>query len=371
MNKKRILTIISFLIMIISIFIITFYDGNKSYSYVTDNDSLISVKVYNKSSGDYVQQSSIPTGNYTLNEELSYCEGEGIITGYNNVTGRVTTAIKGSDKCFYYFDRLPDLLSTQITEKSGQVSSQDSTTWAIVNEGNGLRYEGKNPDNYVCFTSGCSDSEKYRIIGLFTEMVDTTGNGAADTNKQVIKVIKNTSIGTKPYASGNVNNWNNASLKTYLNDTWTKPTTLAITTRYYVKGYGHAAVNAATFLNYERNGNKISSNPNYVDTKIGVMYPSDYAFGVLASSCSRSTNLSAYNASGCYNQSWLHLGSHEWSITPDSNYNYYGFYIDAAGYVSNYNITNSYAIRPVFYMDASIAEIDSGTGSKNSPFLVS
>ena len=275
-------------------------------------------------------------------------------------------------------------MNSQILEKSNQTSSQDSSSWAIVNEGNGLRYEGKDPDNYVCFKESCTDDELYRIIGKFTEMVDTDNDGTADTNQEVVKIIKNTSIGNEywdndsseyAYVENNnskirfVNNnfddelawgekplgqndWSTASLKNYLNNAWTRPTSEILTTRWYLKTPSdYSTVTASEWLTNERSGTKYGSNPEYWDGSIALMYPSDYGYAVLSSTCARTTIVYNYSNSGCYDQNWLKSSYDEWLLTP-SNSSDISYYILSTGRISSNDVTRQYYARPVFYIDA-------------------
>jgi hypothetical protein len=265
-------------------------------------------------------------------------------------------------------------LASNINAISNQTSSQSGGgSWAIVNEGNGLRYEGKDPDNYVCFKQSCTDDELYRIIGKFTEMVDTTGNGVADTNQSVIKLIKAKALSTAYVWNDSTNNntWSEASLKTYLNNTWIQPYRDILTTRYYVGGHSTSNSTAAAFLNSETSGTSW-------DGKIGLMYVSDYGYGVLESSCSRSTTLTNYDTSGCYDNDWLYYGSEglagssdfTWPITRSSANSIYVYHISSIGAVYNSNTKDySFSVRPTFYISAN-NDISGGDGSKSNPYKI-
>ena len=49
-----------------------------------------------------------------------------------------------------------------------------------------------------------------------------------------------------------------------------------------------------------------SGRPTETSSYIGLMYPSDYGYAVLSSTCQRTKALYNYYSSGCYNQNWLH-----------------------------------------------------------------
>ena len=103
--KKKVISCILLFCMLVTLFVLLFCVDKKTVQYQSYNqENYISVMVYDETEDDYVKQNSIPTGDYELNEELSYCEGKGSIEDYDSELGVVTTKIKGSDKCYYYFD---------------------------------------------------------------------------------------------------------------------------------------------------------------------------------------------------------------------------------------------------------------------------
>ena len=133
---------------------------------------------------------------------------------------------------------------------------------------NGLRYEGADPNNYICLdnkTSGtCSDSSLlFRIIGLFDEDTSSDGTNSSGT-KKLLKIIDTNNYGGtsgKVWNSAGTNNWSTASLKTALNGTYL--TTLLGTSNVNSK-LSSAIANAKWHLG---GGNNTSSS-NYYYRKI-------------------------------------------------------------------------------------------------------
>ena len=164
-NKIVIIIIVLFLI---TISMLLFFSDKKTYKYELNNND-ISVMVFDETENNYIKQNSIPIGNYAINMTLSHCNGDSVINGYDHSLGKVSTSMYGDDICLLYFDIANPVLGYEVFDKANQTSSQDNTSWAIVDEGNGLRYEGKDPDNYVCFSDTCTDDTLYRIIGKFTD----------------------------------------------------------------------------------------------------------------------------------------------------------------------------------------------------------
>jgi hypothetical protein len=279
----------------------------------------------------------------------------------------------------------------------------------IFNE-NGLRYEGADPNNYICLdnkTSGtCSDSSLlFRIIGLFDE--DTSNDGTTSNgSKKLLKVIDTNNYGGtdgKKWNSAGTNNWSTASLKTELNGTYL--TTLLGTSNVNSKlssGIANAKwhLGGANDPNYqtltaediyteERNTSAIySGNPSSIYAKVGLMYPSDYGYATVGgtttnkSSC-RSKELINWNEASyidCKNNDWLFtsqnnfVNGREWLLSPCSSVSSYAAFLGPSGYVdfSIYYVSNSqFAVRPTFYLDSSVLKIvGTGDGTKDNAYRV-
>ena len=99
------------------------------------------------------------------------------------------------------------------------------------------------------------------------------------------------------------------------------------------------------------------------------MYPSDYGYSVLASSCARTTNLGSYNKATCAGQSWLYGQGYEWTITPHSSNSSYVFIVNNNGTLNNRNANGGYSARPVLYLDSSVYVMD-GNGSISDPYII-
>ena len=95
------------------------------------------------------------------------------------------------------------------------------------------------------------------------------------------------------------------------------------------------------------------------------MYPSDYGYSVLSSSCVRTTYIDSYSNDTCAGQSWLYGKGREWTISPNSSNNVGVFTLsDNAS-----NVYNGYGTRPVLYLDASVYKID-GEGTLDKPYNI-
>ena len=276
-------------------------------------------------------------------------------------------------------------LASYITGLAGS----EQGTGQVVNE-KGYRYEGKNPNNYIWF-----NNEYWRIIGVF----DSASHGQA--NKNLVKIIRADILDGLAWHKSNTNDWTSSSLKSLLNGAYynatdgtssgycygystTVPANCDYTKKgiqsgyrgmianvtWYLGGYSSSSATADAFYGYERGTTVYSGRPISTTGYIGLMYPSDYGYSVLSSSCARTTNLVSYNTANCAGQSWLYGKGYEWTLTPYSSYSAYVFNLYFQGQLNdNSHVASGYGSRPVLYLDASVYKID-GDGSLDNPYIV-
>ena len=268
------------------------------------------------------------------------------------------------------------------------LSGTTQGTGQVVNE-NGYRYEGKNPNNYIWF-----NNEYWRIIGVF----DSASHG--QSGKNLVKIIRAEVLDGLAWHKSNTNDWTASSLKSLLNGAYynaqdgtssgycygysTTATANCDYTRrgiqsgyrgmvanvtWYLGGYSSADATTSAFYGYERGTKVYSGRPTSTTGYIGLMYPSDYGYSVLASSCARTTKLGFYSSATCAGQSWLYGKGYEWALTPNSSYGDVVFRLNTYGGVSNNNADSGYVSRPVLYLNAFVYKID-GDGSLKNPYIV-
>ncbi len=174
--------------------------------------------------------------------------------------------------------------------------------------------------------------------------------------------------------TSNSNNWNNASLKTYLNGEYynsieaTSKNMISAET-YYLGGptsSNYQTLTASGYYNAERDSSQVYiGNPTSTTQNIGLMYPSDYGYAA-GSSC-LSTALYKYSSS-CKNSDYLFSGANEWLQAPHASYNRAINLIDSGSVGGNGSgMFYSYAVRPVLYLNTNV-QITGGDGSQTSPF---
>ena len=255
----------------------------------------------------------------------------------------------------------------------------------------GYRYEGKNPNNYVYF-----NNELWRIIGVF----DSSSHGVSNTN--LVKIIRNDSIGGYVWHKSDTNDWPNSSLYHLLNDYYYTATDgtsstycyqsfttvtgncnytkiglqtdyrnmVQTNTTWYLGGPDSNSNPASTYYANERDSRKIYSGRSAsTPGNVGLMYASDYGYSVLSSSCARTNNLDSYNTNDCAGNAWLKKEAYEWTITPHSDYSASVWYVYNAGYVNSHNASNGDASRPVLYLKSDVT-VMGGDGSLDNPYRI-
>ena len=279
---------------------------------------------------------------------------------------------------------------------------------------NGLRYEGADPNNYICLdnqkSGSCTSSSLlFRIIGLFDEDTSSDGTNSSGT-KKLLKILDTNNYGGtdgKMWNSANTSNWSTASLKTELNETYL--TTLLGTSNVNSKlssGVANAKwhLGGASESNYntliaegtyteERNTSAIySGNPTSIYAQVGLMYPSDYGYATVGgtttnkSSCRAKElwNWDGSSYSDCKNNDWLYTSQSsfvtngEWLLSPYSSYSNDAALLESAGYV-NFRSSRAgggtvlalFTVRPSFYLNSSVLKIvGTGDGSSTNPYRI-
>ena len=277
---------------------------------------------------------------------------------------------------------------------------------------NGIRYEGADPNNYICLdnkTSGtCSDNSLlFRIIGLFDEDTSSDGTNNSGT-KKLLKIIDTNNYGGisgKYWNSAGTNNWSTASLKTELNEAYlttllgtsnvnSKLSSAIANAKWHLGGADSTNYNTLTadgVYNIERTDGKVyGTNPSSIYAKIGLMYPSDYGYATVGGSTTNKAGCGAKELfnwndssySDCKNNDWLFTSQatswgsnkNEWLLSPYSSHSVNASYLNSAGYVGlSYSSVSSgrFAIRPTFYLDSSILKIvGTGDGTKDNAYRV-
>ena len=287
----------------------------------------------------------------------------------SNVTSNKTCSIIfKSDNPF-----LSGTLAYKIYEKSK--THEDG----VYNE-NGYRYEGVDPNNYIQMEKSDRTTEMWRIIGLFSD---------GENGEDVIRVRGG--YVESAYDTSGKNHWPKSSLYTSFKNVYsTSNYKNTVNYKVYLGGTGNDSSSYTTndYYNMERllnnKGSVGSSAKSYYNSEtvsvvnVGLIYPSDYGYGVLASDCARETELYMYSEpdnNKCHINNWLYQGSskYQWLISPDAYYDDYSFWLSNYGYVSNNaknssGVTSSYLVSPVMALSADVKV--TGSGTQTDPYVM-
>ena len=296
-------------------------------------------------------------------------------------------------------------------------SSSNSSYKYIISDENGIRYEGIDPDNYVCLDekeSGTCESDKlYRIIGIFDENYSTDGTTIAG-NKKLLKLIKSTSYGSYSWSGSfslTTNDWSKSELNTkILNNTFINSLgvnfnnenykDMIVTSQWHL-GSPNTDLTEALYADDERltplgfytserspystnniyNFGKTDSNPTDVFAKVGLLYISDIGYSLWKDTAwSVSDVKESCNATAMYfygDAIWADcrcgylMGLSELTITPVMKNNT-TIWVPTSDYSLRAStiVTTASIVRPTFYVNADVKITESSDGSINNPYRI-
>ena len=234
--------------------------------------------------------------------------------------------------------------------------------------GGNIRYYGADPNNYVSF-----NDELWRIIGVFKEIDDGTGN-----KETRIKIARSESIGDYAWDSNRVNEWPTATLNTYLNGTYlptltTDAQNMIGDALWNLGGSSeYEGLYANDYYTFERGTQVYSGRSSTWTGKIALMYPSDYMYAGDLSKCSSDGFNWDGDITNCRDTSWLrNTSTAQWTNTPNASSSCSVFSVFNTGFVRNSNnVDYTLASRPVLFLKSDV-QITGGDGSQNNPFTLS
>ena len=386
-------TIIS-LVLIVTISIIyftysKFASKNEMTAYETTVEPFIKNDYFIASYIDGEWSNEIPGKDDGYVVDKVVCDNGAVGTWDNKEWGiNIRNATK-KIKCSVFFKQ--PSMADQILE----LSATDTTNFATDDPDNNIRYIGANPNNYVYFNcsdySNQSDStcEKWRIIGVFKNMTKEDGSQA-----DLVKIIRDDSLGNIAWDSNNVNDWSTASLQTILNGDYYNGTyatgafkndstrnaiesvvwNLGGTANYTTSSNGLAS----HWYGYERGTTVYTDRPTTWTGKIALMYPSDYGYATAGGTTTNresclAKELYKWDGSGvsdCKNNDYLFKSAYtQWTLAPTSSNYGYAFIVYTKGYVgSNNGVYYANVVRPAAYLKSSISLSSVGDGSSTSPY---
>ena len=307
----------------------------------------------------------------------------------DNMNVSFTTKIGINESVEYVEPAVP------VSQSIAELAATDTTNFASDDPDSNIRYIGANPNNYVYFNcsdySNQSDStcEKWRIIGVFKNMTKEDGS-----QEDLVKIIRDDSLGNIAWASSNVNDWSTASLQTTLNGDYYNGTyatgafkndstrnaiesvvwNLGGTANYTTSSNGLAS----HWYGYERGTTVYTDRPTTWTGKIALMYPSDYGYATAGGTTTNRESCLAkelyhWDGSGvsdCKNNDYLFKSAYtQWTLAPYSSLSDLAFVVDSLGSVNTHsNVNYARGVRPAAYLKSSISLSSVGDGSSTSPY---
>ena len=328
------------------------YGGSQTKSVAKNSDKEITLQVSNvNGTNDFATEKNFDyVSNWSgLKRTLvsgATIESDGTITTQNiNITAKYynLTISQSSLEGKAFTGKIYVTNNSCKVEKSSSMSITTlmSTSTADVYEENGFRFEGANPNNYICLdnkkSGSCSDSSLlFRIIGLFEEEYSSDGTNSSGT-KKLLKLIDTNNYGgstgiawndgtvtsvndqntiqsnptflntktkyrvelTIPAKGGTSNNWQNSSLKSLLNEGYISNLTskesinqkfqnAIVNANWYLGGPSYSSYSSLTTSEIyivEKDASSIySGNPSSIFAKVGLMYLSDYGYATVGGS---------------------------------------------------------------------------------------
>ena len=267
------------------------------------------------------------------------------------------------------------------------VSLNGSQKLMKVNQGDTYgeeyRYYGASPNNYVDF-----NGELWRIISVskvFSSETDTTGETR-------VRIIKDTKIGNYAWDNDDyTNNWADATLMCQLNTMYYNDTVPACTGKsltslntslntearslidnalWYLGGGNTSNLYADDYYTMER-GTAVadSSYPYRWTGKVGLMYPSDYAYAADLSQCTKTGKNYNKDTTNCTGTDWLFNSDSQWLMSPYSGYSDCAWLVFVPGYVYGDDavVEREGGVRPLAVLKSDVTKLE-GEGTNGNPY---
>ena len=355
-NKK---IMICSLFIIISLMILITINSNskKTFNY---KGSTIALTVDGNSANSFPSK-----GKYNVTIDCNNAKG----TWNPKIWKLEITKITGTVTCDISFNSNASNLSDIIDSKG------TSTT-------HGIRYQGKNPDNYVWF-----NDELWRIIG---DVPVCLTSGCSST-KDRVKIIRNDSIGGIKYGIVSNLTWMGSNIQNLLNTCYlgktsscdsycySSSTTAKGTCDYSSDGidtsdyYGQMIEDVYFNVGVPSSGSYANADDQYTKetasyasttSKIGLMYASDWGYAIEGFTEVLGSSGKPQNSS---DKNWLFSNGYEWTMSAYSSL--YPLYVFNAGYLLSDSASEGCAARPVLYLKSGVY-VTGGTGTKVDPYRI-
>ena len=338
MSKKKIIIIISILLVSITIIVIGF---NSKKSYAVGTTLVDTVKALNKGSS----WSSGASGVYYTNSHE-----------YRYIGAEVNNYVKFNNDLY----RIIGVFDSNSHGKSGEMVKLirsrpiGAYSWGVYNSSNTSGTYSNYKNDWTGNTTGVKANLNVLLNEYFYNKTNTSSTYGPCTNWTYY--YNNTDYRTNS-CSQIVGYGIDESLRGYIE-----------TATWYLYGSGSNQSKQNWYL-CERGGNSCAGANNgaystTTDAKIGLMYLSDYLY---ASSSYTSSDTTTQSSSYFGNENWLYKG-YEWTLTPYAS-DATGVWNMNYGSANNTFTSNPYSARPTFYLKSSVY-VTGGDGSFDNPFTL-
>ena len=406
-QKRTLVIALTIIELILIICAIISYNNKTLDKYIFGSSDLKNTNLFaimiDDGNGSYKESTTdtFPGYEYFYNQEKSSCmdmAGKPIADSllYNQDTKTASITVGDTSSCYLYFDNWKSEDSSE-WDNFSQYLINKNEMWQSGFEGDGYRYTGTNPNNFVCFgttdKSDCianQDKYMYRVIGVFSD----------SNKKNHVKLIKHsylsdhlayTSVKSKiiagdedlaelivPEIFGNINGsyfLTSANYEYFSNDLWISKIQTNINQKCntYTRGNGFTVDNlydnysSEEIYNYER---LHCTKSGYTVT---LMNLTDF---ILADG-SNALNYRTTNNTIINNDSWISSWNEpEWTnanmgarLVNQINSVYAPAAYSVGGNKLYINSSYAIAVRPVFSLINEV-KFSNGTGTADNPFIL-
>ena len=338
MSKKKIIIIISILLVSITIIVIGF---NSKKSYAVGTTLVDTVKALNKGSS----WSSGASGVYYTNSHE-----------YRYIGAEVNNYVKFNNDLY----RIIGVFDSNSHGKSGEMVKLirsrplGAYAWGAYNSSNTSGTYSGYKNDWTGTTTGVKANLNVLLNEYFYNKTDTSSTYGPCTNWTYYSFYTYHRTNS---CSQIVGYGIDESLRDYIE-----------TATWYLYGSGTNQSKQNWYL-CERGGNSCTgansgAYSTTTDAKIGLMYLSDYLY---ASSYYTSSDTTTQNKEYFGNKNWLYKG-YEWTLTPNAAVSDY-VWIVYYGPTEMFSPTLSSSVRPTFYLKSSVY-VTGGDGSFDNPFTL-
>lgn len=317
----------------------------------------------------------------------------------------VTIHINIKEKPIFIRDYLYDIIGSNRIENNPLASDIGLIEDTTVDKN--IRFKGSNPNNYINF-----NNELWRIVGIFNVQ-----NSESTIMEKLVKIVREDSLGQYSWDSSvntinngkGENDWSNSDLMQELNNDYLSLNHNSDDTTTWYNGENNAKNAIYNYNNNIKNeyqsliesvvwnigawnssdilltnfnsktgtddgmygkergtkvySTKTTARPTIWAGKIGLIYPTDYAFASEDAKCTK------LNVANCTNLNWLSKSSNYWTITHNSGNATNVWNTQSSKAMTTSAASSAYDVYPSLYLKSD-TKILRREGTKENPHLI-